>query len=148
MWSRYIGHIFSIWTHDEEDSCITFTYDSNKKGIVFLDIKLITDVYVKPSDRYQYLHYSSAHPYHTKKSVVLGQTLWVSRLCSSKKDFENHKEGMKPWFKEREYLEHLSSSGMRNFKFSNLRLKSNDKIKIRKGYHQFLLIILCWSLLM
>ena len=65
--------------HGEEDSCITFTYDSYKKDIVFLDIKVIADVYVKPSDHHQYLHYSSAHLYHTKKSVVLGQT-WDSEL--------------------------------------------------------------------
>ena len=40
---------------------------------------------------------------------------------------------MKPRFKEREYLEDLINSGMKNFKFSNLRLKSNDKNQNTKG---------------
>ena len=69
-------------------------------------------MYVKPTDRHQYLHYLPAHPYHTKKSVVLSQALRISRLCSSEKDFENHKEEMKSWFRKREYPEDLISSEM------------------------------------
>ena len=84
--------------------------------------KAFSDVYVKPTDRHQYLHYFSAYPYHTKKSVVFSQTLRISRLCSSGKDFGNHKEEKKPWFRKREYPEDLIS-----LKFSNVRLKSNDK---------------------
>ena len=84
-------------------------------------------MYVKPTDRHQYSHYLSAHPYHTKKSVVFIEALRISRLCSSEKDFESHKEEMKSWFRKREYPENLISSEMNKFKFSNLRLKSNDK---------------------
>ena len=84
-------------------------------------------MYAKPTDRHQYLHYLSAHPYRTKKSVVFSQTLRISKLCSSEKDFEKHKEEMKSWFRKREYPEDLISSEMSKVKFSNLRLKSNDK---------------------
>ena len=48
--------------------------------------------------RHQYLHYLSAHPFHTKKSVVFSQTLQTSKLCSSEKDFENQKGEMKSCF--------------------------------------------------
>ena len=55
-----------------------FTHEYSKKEIPFLDLKvgikncnITTDLYVKYADRQQYLHYTSAHPYHTKKSVVL-----------------------------------------------------------------------------
>ena len=89
-------------------------------------------MHVKPTDRHQYLHYLSAHPYHTKKSVVFSQTLRISRLCSSGKDFENHREEMKSWFRKREYPEDLISSEMSKVKFSNLRLKSNDKNQTMK----------------
>ena len=44
--------------------------------------KIITDLYVKSTDRYQYFHYLSAHPNHTKRSVVFGQTFHISWLCS------------------------------------------------------------------
>ena len=125
---------------NEFDPCIKFTYESNKESIAFLDInvslingKVFTDVYVKHTDRHQYLHYLSAHPYHTKKSVVFSQTLRISRLCSSEKDFENHKEKIKSWFRKREYPEDLITSEMSKVKFYNLRLKSNDKNHNMKG---------------
>ena len=125
---------------NEFDPCIKFTYESNKESVVFLDIqislrkgKVFTDVYVKPTGRRQYLHYLSAHPYHTKKSVAFSQALRISTLCSSEKDFENHKEEMKSWFRKKEYLEDLINSDMRKVKFSNLRLKSNDKNHTMKG---------------
>ena len=61
---------------------IKFTYESSKESIAFLDLKvsvknskIITDLYVKSTDRHQYLHYLSAHPNHTKRSAVL------ARLC-------------------------------------------------------------------
>ena len=95
--------------------------------------KVSADVYAKPPDHHQYLHYLSAHPYCTKKSVVFGQTLQISSLCRSEKDFENHKEEMKSWFWKREYPQNLVSSEMKKVKFSSLRLKSNDKNHNMKG---------------
>ena len=96
-----------------------FTYEFNKESIAFLDIKvslrnekIFTDVYFKPTDRHQYLHNLSAHPYHTKNSVVFSQTLRIGRLCNSEKDFENRKEEMKSWFRKKEYPEDLISSEM------------------------------------
>ena len=81
---------FFLKSLDEFDPCIKFTYESNKESIAFLDIKVslrngkvFTDVYVKPTDCPQYLHYLSVHPYHTKKSVIFSHTLRISRLCSS-----------------------------------------------------------------
>ena len=90
VWFRYIDDIFFIRTHDEEkckiflnslhefDPCIKFTYQSDKKSRAFLDIKVrlrnskvFTDLYVKPTDRYKYLHYLYAHPYHTEKLLLL-----------------------------------------------------------------------------
>ena len=125
---------------DEFDPCIKFTYESNKESIAFLDIKVslrkgkvFTEVYVKPTDRHQYLHYLSAHSHHTKKSVVFSQTQRISRLYSSKKDFENHKEETKSWFRKREYPENLISYEVNKVKFSNLRLKNNDKNHNMKG---------------
>ena len=78
---RYIDDIFFIWTHGEEklnffvDDLnkyhlnINFTHESNKECINFLDLtvslldnKVSTDLHIKPTDRYQYLHYSCSHP--------------------------------------------------------------------------------------
>ena len=107
VWFRYIDDIFFLWTHGEEklkqflgnlnnyDPNIKFTREYSKKEIPFLDLKvcikngnITTDLYVRDTDRHQYLRYTSAHPYHTKTSVVFSQALRLSRLCTFKKDFE------------------------------------------------------------
>ena len=124
------------------DPFIKFTHESNKESMEFFDIKVslrnslrkvCTYVYVKSTDRHQSLHYLPTHPYYTKNSLVSSQTLRISRLRSSTKDFENHKEEMKSWLRKTEYPEDPICSEMSKVKFSNLRLKSNDKNHNMKG---------------
>ena len=110
------------------------------KKVSLRNDKVFTDVYVKSTDCHQHLHYLSVRPYHTKMSVVFSQTLRISKLCSSEKDFENHKEEMKSLFKKRKYPEDLISSEMTKVRFSNLRLKSNDKNHNMKGIPHHLLL--------
>ena len=71
VWFRYI-HVFFLWTHGEEnlkrfldnlnnyDPNIKFTHEYSRKEISFLDFKVgikndTTDLYVKDTDRHQYL---------------------------------------------------------------------------------------------
>ena len=57
----------------------------------FLDKKVIkdaqgnisTDVFQKPMDTHPYLHWTSVHPPHLKKSIPYSQALRVRRMCSS-----------------------------------------------------------------
>ena len=81
IWFRYIDDVFFIWTQEEKklqvfltdlnnyNPRIKFTFEFNKEHISFLDLKvslcdgkLTTDLLVKPTDRHQYLYYTSAHP--------------------------------------------------------------------------------------
>ena len=82
-------------------------------------VKISTDLYVKPTDRHQFLHYTSSHPDHTKCSIVFGQTLRVSRICSEKSDFLKHLEKMKSWLLVRGYLKDLIETDMKNLKFAS-----------------------------
>ena len=85
------------------DPNITFTNVYRKKEIPFFDLKMgikngniTTDSYVKDTDSHQNIHYTSAHPYHNKKSTVFSQAfLRLSRLGPFEKDFERHLTGMK-----------------------------------------------------
>ena len=86
---------------------------------------------MKPTDRHQHLHFSSAHPNHTKRSVVFSQTLHISRLCSNESDFERNKEKMRSWFVKREYPEKLIDSEITKVKF-NIR-ETNRKNKGKNG---------------
>ena len=143
---RYIDDIFFIWARSEQElqtflrslnelhTGIKFTYEPSKESIAFLDLKvsfknskIITDLYVKSTDRHQYLHYLSAHPKHTKQSVVLSQTLRISRLSSYEESFMEHKANMKSWFLKTEYPEGSISAKMDKVKFSNIERKSNSK---------------------
>ena len=95
--------------------------------------KYIDDIFfIWTHDIHQYLHYLSAHPNHTKRSVVFSQTLRITTLCSYEENFIKRKATMKLWFLKREYPERLIFAEMNKFKFSNIERRSNSKTK--KGY--------------
>ena len=92
VWFKYIDDIVFIWIYGKEhletflqklnnfNSDLKLTYEPNKKEISFLDLKLklnegkiSTDLYVKSGDRHQYLHFTSSHRNHTKRSIVYSQ---------------------------------------------------------------------------
>ena len=110
---------------------VKFTYDSSKKDISFLDLKvsltkgkLSTDLHIKATDCHQYLHYSSGHPEHTKRSIFYSQLLRVSRICSWENDFNWHKSNMKIWFQKRGYLQNIIKNEMKRSSFPlSIRLK-------------------------
>ena len=102
IWLRYIDDIFFVWTHGEKELEKFMSSSDSFKDVSFLDLKvsltkckLSTDLHIKPTDCHQYLHYSSGHPEHTKRSIVYSQLLCVSRICSRENDFNQHKSNMK-----------------------------------------------------
>ena len=84
VWFWYIDEISFIWTHGEinlKNSMVEFNsfnpnikfiYEFSEASINFLNLnvklsngKLQTSLYVKPTDRHQYLHFQSSHPKHS-----------------------------------------------------------------------------------
>ena len=116
LWLRYIDDIFFIWTEGEDKlegflnhlnfyPNLKFTLEKSKSSFNFLDVsvsivdnKLETDLFCKPTDCHQFLHFNSAHPFHNKKSFVYCQGLLIKRLCSSPLTFQKHLENLKTWF--------------------------------------------------
>ena len=104
IWWRYIDDIFLLWTHGEEKlndfityfvnnlhPTIKFTNSFSCNEIPFLDVNVLlingrleTDLYVKPTDKHQYLLKSSCHPSHTKQSIPFSMALeeFVQRMSS------------------------------------------------------------------
>ena len=93
-WLRCIDDIFFIWTHGKDKlktflenlnqfyPNVKFAHESSTESIPFLDLrvkllegKIENNLHVTPTDKHQYLHYSSFHPGHIKRSIVYGQTL-------------------------------------------------------------------------
>jgi hypothetical protein len=59
-----------------KNNTFNFTMEESQHKISFLDIlithhgeKLWTDIYYKPTDTHQYLHFASSHPRHTKCTI-------------------------------------------------------------------------------
>ena len=107
IWWRYIDDIFLIWEHGEEclklflekinsiHPTIKFSADWSYSSVNFLDVKvimkdgkIITDLYVKPTDTHQYLDSSSCHPYRCKESTPYSQALRLNRICSNNTFFD------------------------------------------------------------
>ena len=152
VWYRYIDDVFFICEqklgeHGEQklnsflDELknyrlnIKFTHESSKENISFLDLsvslsenKLYTDLYIKPTDRHQYLHYSSSDSDHTKKSIIYSQTLRFSRLCFKEINFIQHKKEMKSWFLKRGYPVALTQNEMDKVKFKRQRIQRREGI--------------------
>ena len=99
---KYKSDIFLIWEHSEESlkyvlekinnihATIKSKTDWSKNSVSFLNLNVIlndgnivTDLYVKPTDTYQYLDSSSCHPYHYRKSTPYSQALRLKRVCSN-----------------------------------------------------------------
>ena len=85
MWKRFIDDVFFTWTDREENlerflkelngfhPSIKFTLEKLKMKVNFLDVvikikngRLSTDLYYKPVDGHQYLHYNRCHSEHMK----------------------------------------------------------------------------------
>ena len=99
-----------IWTHGQEElykflaylndchATIKFTMEASEEKINFLDTTLHksedgtlwTDLYSKPADSHNYLHYKSAHPSHCKKSLPYSQMLRIKRICTKHEDYLYH----------------------------------------------------------
>ena len=93
--------------------------------LLFLDLKvkllegkIKTDLYIKETDRHQYLHYSSSHPNHTKRSIVFSQALRMKRICSEEEDFKTHIAEMKSWFQKRAYADKIIDKELVKVSFS------------------------------
>ena len=122
MWLRYIDDVFLIWVHTIEElnefvehlnsrlPTIRFTLEHSETEIPFLDTlvrklgnNLITDLYSKPTDSFDYLLYNSSHPQTCKDSIPYSQFLRVRRICSRLSDYERHVIEMSRHFLRRLY---------------------------------------------
>ena len=65
------------------------------------------DFFVKETDTHQFLHFSSCHPYHTKKGIPYSQAVRLRRICSTEEFFQKPVSNLKSWLLARGYDEHL-----------------------------------------
>ena len=162
VWWRYIDDVFFIWEHGEEklklfldhlnqaESSIKFTANYSQDSVEFLDVKvirhgdtLITDLYIKPTDTHQYLHASSCHVYHSKRSIPYSQALRLNRICSEPSFFDLRCGQLKHWLLERGYKEKMVCDQIQRARrnkrndllFQERGKKTNPGVKLNITYH-------------
>ena len=103
-WKRYLDDCFILWNHSSEklsifhqllndlNPNIKFTLESSDTKLPFLDVLVIkegttlsTDIYYKPTDTHQYLHFGSCHPHHTKTAIPYNLARRLCTIVSDKK---------------------------------------------------------------
>lgn len=121
-YKRFIDDIFLIWHHSESQllsfiadlnnahPAISFSHSYSPVNISFLDVmvtlrngKLITNLYRKPTDRQQYLHFSSSHVKHNKTSIPYSQAVRFKRICSDSSEFSRHCEQLRSALEKQSY---------------------------------------------
>jgi hypothetical protein len=121
-WYRFIDDIFFIWPHGETklrafmecanaiNKSVQLTFEHSQCGVSFLDTqvnlvngRLVTDLYRKPTDTQQYLHFDSCHPKSQKLPIAYSQALRINKICSNRSDAIRHCNDLKQALVRRGY---------------------------------------------
>ena len=127
IWLRYIDDVFVIWTESIDNletfinylnnlhPTIKFTSSHSYDCVPFLDVnvsltngKIQTDLYCKPTDKHQYLLFSSCHPRHTKKAIPYSLALRLRRICFTEEVFRIRCNELTNFLVKRGYKNHSS----------------------------------------
>ncbi|OCT65755.1 hypothetical protein XELAEV_18041998mg [Xenopus laevis] len=90
---------------------------------------LLTDLYVKPTDRNLLLHFKSFHPPQLKKALPKSQLSRVKRIVASNEVADKRLVEMCEKFREREYPDHLLQTQMKEIQKQNRAEMLKEKPK-------------------
>lgn len=134
-WKRYLDDCFIIWEQNHEhllefhnilnnlDPSLQFTIEFDKKSIPFLDVlvkktdcNIDTDIYYKPTDTHQYLHFNSCHPRHTKRAIPYNLSRRICTIVSDPSTRNQRLEEMRIFLHRQMYPRKLIEDGIRKAK--------------------------------
>ena len=161
VWKRYIDDIFSIWNihkhqvtqfielANKHHQTIKFTAEISYTKITFLDTNVfkgerffeesILDIetHFKPTETFQYTHFSSCHPLGVKKGFIKGEALRLLRTNSSENEFKAKIAHFRASLIERGYPETLITATLSHIKFENRKQVLLQKCKEYKRILSF-----------
>ena len=119
---------------------IKFTHESSTHSVDFLDLTIykgqrhaisrILDIkpFFKPTNKFQYLEYSSAHPRGIFTSLAKGELTRLLRTCSDEETYNKVSDKLLKALKKRRYPNHLLQKTLRQVTFQNrARLLKGEK---------------------
>ena len=153
-WLRYRDDVFAIYTGNEHEAStfldmanllhptLKFKYDISHTCGTFLDTTVfkgkrfekecILDFkpYVKPSEKFQYIHRQSSHPKAVLQGLIKGELICFVRTSTNKEDYESRAE----LFKQKLLLRGYSGSESTQGKISR-RKREKPEQKGTVGIH-------------
>jgi hypothetical protein len=98
---------------------IKFTLESSDTKLPFLDVLVIkegttlsTDIYYKPTDTHQYLHFGSCHPHHTKTAIPYNLARRLCTIVSDKTTRDIRLKELRNYLLKQKYPERLVDDGI------------------------------------
>ena len=153
-WKRYIADIFSSWRTDRKEidefialanrhhPSIKFTAEISDKEINFLDTTVykgerfhnqgILDIHThfKPTETFQYTHFSFCNPHRVRKGLIKGESLGLLRSNSSAKPFYENIYNFKKRLRTEGYPQNLIEKITSEVKFTEQKsaLQKNNEV--------------------
>ena len=140
VWKKFIDDILSLWNVPMEEvfifvnfansvhSTIKYTCEMSSERAVFLDTEVFkgprlstlkildAQTHLKPTEAFQYAHFSSCHPFSTKKGFIKEEALRLLRTNSVKENFNKYKTEAIP---KRPFIKSWLSSVLRQNRSSS-----------------------------
>ena len=155
-WKRYIDDIFSLWDSNIKEinlfikqannfhPTIKFTAEISEIEITFLDTIIskgerfrnesILDIrtHYKPTETFQYTHFTSSHPPGVKKGFIKGEALRLLRTNSSETAFNDSITNFKSRLIARGYPHKMIQTTLSEVNFAGRQSALLQKAKARK----------------
>ena len=156
VWKRFIDDIFSLWNIPNKEvsefvnfansfhQSIKFICEMSSERAVFLDTKVFKgprhsthkpldlQTHFKPTEMFQYTHFSSRHPFNSKKGFIKGEALRLLRFNSVKENFETHKREFEQRLCQRGYPLTLVQKILTEVQFCDRKEALRNKTKQNK----------------
>ena len=160
-WKRYIDDVFSLWNVSKNEiqtfielannyrATIKFTAEISDIETIFLDTcvykgerlkeesKLDVRTHFKPTETFEYTHFSSCHPPGARKGFIKGETLRLLITNSSETKFEENITLFEQRLRNRSYPDNLIDKTLSKVNFSERLSALQNKQKKRKNILPF-----------
>ena len=155
-WKRYVDDVFSLWNQYKHDinlfieqankfhPSIKFTAEVLENEITFLDTLIhkgerfqtdsILDIktHYKPTETFQYTHFTSCHPPGVKRGFIKGEATRLLRTNSSQTTFEECLSNFKLRLKARGYPNNFIKRSLTGLRFEDRRLALQKRKKTQR----------------